>query len=170
MYIGDQIKKLRKKRTLTQQQLADILQVGRTTVAGYENNSIQVSSDKIRMLSEALNCEVNDLFNSLLLEDEIHSKKVVPLKAPVDPTIPIDLQYTYNYLINQLHVSIKEHIQSELPDFIDRSHTHAFEVMNTIQNEYSNLDENNKALVNNAINYYILILKSQMIEGFEKLL
>lgn len=50
--VGDQIKALRKGKGLTQQQLADILGIKRSTVANYEINRRAVGLEELRKIAD----------------------------------------------------------------------------------------------------------------------
>ena len=58
------IKECRQKAGITQEQLAEKLGVGQSTVAMWENGKNSPQSDKLPKLAEALGCTVNDLFNT----------------------------------------------------------------------------------------------------------
>jgi transcriptional regulator with XRE-family HTH domain len=51
MMFGSRLKLLRKEKGLTQQQLADLLKVGRPTVAGYETKGKEPDFEKIMWMS-----------------------------------------------------------------------------------------------------------------------
>lgn len=55
------LKRLRLKRGLTQQELADILHVNRTTVTLWENGTNNPRVNMLVKLSKVLRCKVDDL-------------------------------------------------------------------------------------------------------------
>lgn len=57
------IKRQRMSQNMTQQQLADKLNVVRTTVAMWENGNSMPRSDKLPELARILKCNVSDLFD-----------------------------------------------------------------------------------------------------------
>lgn len=61
MTFGERLKELRIEKGLTQQQLADILKVGRPTIAGYETKGKQPDFDKIAMMCKYFNVSSDDL-------------------------------------------------------------------------------------------------------------
>lgn len=63
-YIGNQIEALRKKRGLTQQGLADKLNVSRQAVSRYEKGLRKANQDTLFELSNILNCSIDDFFPS----------------------------------------------------------------------------------------------------------
>lgn len=58
------LKKLRLKRGLTQEELADILHVNRTTVTHWENGTNKPRANMLVKLSKVLRCKVDDLLCS----------------------------------------------------------------------------------------------------------
>ena len=55
------LKELRKRKGLTQQELADLINVHRVTIAEYESNRVEPTLDKIVKISIALDITPNDL-------------------------------------------------------------------------------------------------------------
>ncbi|MDE9798931.1 helix-turn-helix transcriptional regulator [Staphylococcus delphini] len=62
IYIGNQIKKFREKRGLTQQGLADKLNVSRQAVSRYEKGLRKANQDTLFELSRILKCSIDDFF------------------------------------------------------------------------------------------------------------
>ncbi len=58
---GKRLKELREERNMTQQQLADVLQVGRPTIAGYETKGTEPDFGKIRFLAEYFDVSIDYL-------------------------------------------------------------------------------------------------------------
>ena len=56
------IKKLRLSKKLTQEELADKLNVARTTVVMWENGNSKPRTEMLPLLAEVLKCEIADLF------------------------------------------------------------------------------------------------------------
>jgi len=61
LYIGDRLRDLRKRKLLTQQQLADLSGVGVATIIRVERNHVEPQGSTIRKLAEALNVEPEEL-------------------------------------------------------------------------------------------------------------
>jgi transcriptional regulator with XRE-family HTH domain len=61
MTFGERLKELRKQKGITQQELADILKVGRPTVAGYETKGKQPDFEKLAMLCKYFNVSSDEL-------------------------------------------------------------------------------------------------------------
>lgn len=62
--IGDRIKAFRKKLSLTQEEMADKLQIPRSTYANYESNKREPNTTIIYKICEILDISVNELFEN----------------------------------------------------------------------------------------------------------
>lgn len=83
------LKTLRRRAGLTQKQLADKVGVGRSTVAMWENGSVDCGLEMARVLAQILHVSLDDLLNgtsSLMTVDKSHDKPI--LRVPVLGTIP----------------------------------------------------------------------------------
>lgn len=58
-----EIKERRKSKNLTQENIASLLKVGRTTVAMWETGESMPRADKLPQLAKILGCTVDDLLN-----------------------------------------------------------------------------------------------------------
>jgi len=58
---GDNLKKLRTEKGLTQQQLAILMKVGRSTIAGYETKGTQPDFDKLNWLASYFDVNIDYL-------------------------------------------------------------------------------------------------------------
>ena len=61
LYIGDRLRDLRKRRLLTQEQLAARSGVGIATIVRVERNQVEPRGSTIRKLAEALDVEPEEL-------------------------------------------------------------------------------------------------------------
>ena len=61
LYIGDRLRDLRKRRLLTQEQLAERSCVGIATIVRVERNQVEPRGSTIRKLAEALSVEPEEL-------------------------------------------------------------------------------------------------------------
>ena len=61
MTFGERLKDLRSKKGYTQKQVAEILKVGRATIAGYETKSIYPDYEKLIVLANLFNCSTDYL-------------------------------------------------------------------------------------------------------------
>ncbi|MCL2313503.1 MAG: helix-turn-helix domain-containing protein [Firmicutes bacterium] len=62
MSIGDNLRVLRNKQNISQQEIADFLGVDRKTYVSWEAGSADIKSSYIPKLAEVLQVEINDLF------------------------------------------------------------------------------------------------------------
>jgi transcriptional regulator with XRE-family HTH domain len=60
---GDKLKQLRKDKGITQQQLAQLMNVGRSTIAGYETKRVQPDYEKLTWLSSYFGVSIEDLLD-----------------------------------------------------------------------------------------------------------
>ena len=56
------LKELREKANLTQESLAKLINVDRSTIANWETGEASPRSDKLPTLANVLNCTIDDLF------------------------------------------------------------------------------------------------------------
>jgi len=61
LYIGDRLRDLRKRKLLTQEQLAERSGVGIATIVRVERNQVEPRGSTIRKLAEALSIEPEEL-------------------------------------------------------------------------------------------------------------
>ncbi len=61
MIFGERLKSLREEKGFTQQDIANILGVGRATIAGYETKGKQPDYEKLMKLAEFFNCSIDYL-------------------------------------------------------------------------------------------------------------
>ena len=61
LYIGDRLRDLRKRKLVTQEQLADRSGVGIATIVRVERNQVEPRGSTIRKLADALNVEPEEL-------------------------------------------------------------------------------------------------------------
>lgn len=73
MKLSEKIKKFREKAGLTQEQLAEKMEVQRNTVWRWENQKANLKADNIHKLSTVLHVDTSDLIDD---EDELHELKV----------------------------------------------------------------------------------------------
>lgn len=68
---GKRIRELREKNNLTQEKLAEILDLDYQTISRIETGYYFTSYDKLEKFAKAFNVEIKDLFYTKHLEDEI---------------------------------------------------------------------------------------------------
>jgi transcriptional regulator with XRE-family HTH domain len=75
---GKILKELRDSRGLTQQDIADLLKVGRSTIAGYETKGKQPDFDKLKVLADFFNVTIDYLLGRVDSKDmNISNKKII---------------------------------------------------------------------------------------------
>ncbi|MPM90804.1 hypothetical protein SDC9_137926 [bioreactor metagenome] len=89
MTFGERLKELREKRNLTQQDIADFLNIGRPTVAGYETKGKQPDYDKLNKLADFFNVSVDYLLGrteekSLVAKDIKNENETKPVLTAKD--------------------------------------------------------------------------------------
>lgn len=57
------IKEFRLSKKMTQEELADAVQVGRTAVTMWENGAANPPASKIPLIASVLGCKIEDLFD-----------------------------------------------------------------------------------------------------------
>lgn len=60
---GERIKEIRNNNNMTQQQFADVMNITRTTVCNWENNTSKPDPNQIVEISERFNVSTDYLFN-----------------------------------------------------------------------------------------------------------
>lgn len=78
MSFGSRLKELRVKRNVTQQQIADFIGVGRTTIAGYETKDKNPDFDKLRLIAKFF-----DVTTDYLLEIDDEEKRLRDNEATI---------------------------------------------------------------------------------------
>ncbi len=61
--LGEKLKELRKSERLTQQQLADILKIGRVNYTRYETNAVRPDYETLIKLADFYDISLDELFN-----------------------------------------------------------------------------------------------------------
>ncbi|WP_081948794.1 helix-turn-helix domain-containing protein [Litchfieldella xinjiangensis] len=62
---GEEIRKLRTERGLTQEQLAELSNLDRTYISSVERGKRNISLKAIKSISDALNVPIMNIFNSI---------------------------------------------------------------------------------------------------------
>ncbi len=61
--IGERLREFRKRRGLTQEQLAELVDVTFQQIQKYENGSTRLNSDKIQIIAHALDIPISAIFD-----------------------------------------------------------------------------------------------------------
>lgn len=96
MNFGERLKQLRLKKGLTQQEFADLMGVGRPTVAGYETRGKQPDFEKLTWLSNFFNVSVD----YLLGQEDINSPEKSQLTTKEKADIAKDLDEIKQQLLD----------------------------------------------------------------------
>lgn len=78
--LGENIYKLRKNQKLSQEQLAEMINVTRQTISNWELNSTSPNPEQLKLLSKALNVSIDELLNNdiqnILVEKVSNTEKL----------------------------------------------------------------------------------------------
>ena len=72
---GETLTFYRKQKGYTQQQIADILGINRTTYTKYETSVTEPSIETLRHLSQLLDVDFNALLGMVMREKDVHDEK-----------------------------------------------------------------------------------------------
>ncbi|MCL3783353.1 helix-turn-helix transcriptional regulator [Roseburia hominis] len=108
MTIGEQIKKIRQEKGLSQKKLGEILGVSQQMIGQYENPYSNLKLDTIKKIADALNIDYTELVQSNLLD-------VADYSSDLDSS---DLEYIREFVASDL-VPYPEHEKAELLHLID---------------------------------------------------
>ena len=85
IYIGLKIKGFRDQRGLTQKELADLIEMGNTTIANYEKGFRTPKKNTLFKIANALNVTIDDLFPILKQSDNSIIESVEEILSQLDP-------------------------------------------------------------------------------------
>lgn len=134
--IGDTIKLLREERRLSQQQLADTLKVGRSTISMYESGSRIPEDETKEQICDFFNVDMNYLYGKTNTRNSYRENKSV---QELDVKIKFDDYFPLHYCTNLSAGSLEELLDND-PDAIvyvpikfqlRKSRLHAFKVNGT---------------------------------------
>lgn len=85
MKFGDKLIALRKKRGLSQEELAEKLNVSRQSVSKWESNNTYPETEKIVQICNLFNCSMDDLINDKVIDiDQVERKEKSNLNISID--------------------------------------------------------------------------------------
>lgn len=94
-YAADKLKSLRMRRNLTQEELAEDLNITQQQVARYENNLRQFKQDFLFQLAEYFNVSINEFFPPLNnIDDENNQLKQLETSTGVKISYASDKELT----------------------------------------------------------------------------
>lgn len=82
MSFPENLSHLRRARNMTQEQLAMLLGVSRQAVSKWESRRSYPEMDKLVRLTSIFSCDLNDLVNGDLTQEDAHPELAVPAVAP----------------------------------------------------------------------------------------
>lgn len=85
IYIGLKIKEFRDQRGLTQKELADLIEMGNTTIANYEKGFRTPKKNTLFKIANALNVTIDDLFPILKQSDNSIIESVEEILSQLSP-------------------------------------------------------------------------------------
>lgn len=85
IYIGLKIKEFRDQRGLTQRELADLIEMGNTTIANYEKGFRTPKKNTLFKIANALNVTIDDLFPILKQSDNSIIESIEEILSKLDP-------------------------------------------------------------------------------------
>ncbi|MBE6155368.1 MAG: helix-turn-helix domain-containing protein [Firmicutes bacterium] len=77
MKFGDNLKKIRKSKMMSQEQLSEKIGVSRQSVSKWENGEAYPEMNNILELCKILNCQINDLVHSDMSDIDLLDKKII---------------------------------------------------------------------------------------------
>ncbi|MDU4844008.1 MAG: helix-turn-helix transcriptional regulator [Clostridium sp.] len=72
MSIGENIKKYRKEKNLNQQQLADLLDISKSTLTRYEGDKTVPSPRRLSNIAQVLDVDLKDIQGDFIYESEVN--------------------------------------------------------------------------------------------------
>lgn len=111
---GKTVKKLRMQKNITQSQLAEILSVGRSTIAGYETKGKQPDYDKLEKLADYFNVTIdyllgysNDIYlnNSALENNAQYKEEIISIDDELITLINKLENENYKFMCNKIELS-----------------------------------------------------------------
>lgn len=137
--IGDTIKLLREERRISQQQLADILQVGRSTISMYESGSRMPDDSTKEQICDLFNVDMNYLFGKTNTRNSYREESNL---EELNVRIKFDDYFPLHYCTNLSAGSLEELLDND-PNAIvyvpikyqlRKNRLHAFKVNGTSMN------------------------------------
>ena len=98
--LGTIIKKLRESHSLTQQQLADMLNITQAPISRWENGEREISLPIMRRIAEVFDMTLSDLMD---MADDVDVTDGEPVNIIVIEDVPVELSGTVSMLKNSLH-------------------------------------------------------------------
>ena len=101
MKFGDKLIKLRKKNGMSQEDLANLLNVSRQSVSKWESNNTYPETDKIIQICNIFNCSMDDLINESVTDiTEVERKEKNNLNIALDSL----LEFITKTILSLIHI------------------------------------------------------------------
>ena len=98
MNVGTKIKEMRKDKKLTQQQLADMISMTRSSLQKYENGETAITIDLLESIAAALNVDIVSFFTDDVDDILILLKKRFSLKDSPKGQLEYDFKLFIDFL------------------------------------------------------------------------
>ena len=105
MHIGDNLRMIRNKNNISQQAVADFLDVDRKTYVSWEAGTADIKSSYIPKLAEFLRVEINDLFQEKSKDIVIYQQNIDNKNSSINGII---ILLTEKEAVNELVKVMKE--------------------------------------------------------------
>ena len=110
MNIGDNLRVLRSKQNISQQEIADFLGVDRKTYLSWETGTADIKSSYIPKLAEFLQVEINDLFKEKVSNIIINQHNTDNKDTSINGVV---LLLTDKEAVDQLVEIIKKRVETQ---------------------------------------------------------
>ncbi|MDD2401972.1 MAG: helix-turn-helix transcriptional regulator [Clostridia bacterium] len=111
MNFGRKLKKLREKKEITQQELANLLKVGRSTIAGYETKNKQPDYDKLQKLANYFNVSIDYLIGesaSSIIEDKLEELEMTLEELAKKSGVPLAFFKNLDEIVPDFEIDLGE--------------------------------------------------------------
>lgn len=109
MNIHENIATMRKRKGLSQEYVANELDISRVAYGKIERGESAVTFDRLQTLCEIFECSINELINISGVEVQ-HITGNLNLQSGYDNLVVMsELQHHYNHMLNHLYAIHKEH-------------------------------------------------------------
>ncbi|WP_430510724.1 helix-turn-helix domain-containing protein [Gottfriedia solisilvae] len=140
MSLGYRVKELRKKHNLTQLQLAEVLNMGRSNIGHIENNRVQPSSKHLEQIADLFNTTSDYLLKGTVCEiipitkqqkNQIYDKQVTTFKVT---KLYKQLKIVENWFISNQD-EVPEKLKQQLKQ-IETEKEQQHEILNNLVNQF----------------------------------
>ena len=108
MNFAENLQNLRKKKNMTQDELAEKLQVSRQAVSKWESGSGYPETEKIISICEIFNCSMDELIKEKISLDEKDNYDLIMSKSAKQVAIAVTLIFSINFILKAHIVLVLE--------------------------------------------------------------